>query len=124
MPLKSKVQTGIFCPACSSPKRKILESRKQVQKVRRRCKCLDCDERYTTSEELVDENFDIFDIRTMRTKGSCIALDLSSEKKVAKITLSFPLPESEDIPAFVDAVTRRWVIETEPSEDENCDEEE
>jgi hypothetical protein len=117
-----KAPHGIFCPACKSGDRKVAESRKQIDRVRRRCVCLNCGEHYTTSETIIDKLDYLLFLEKMRTEGNCINLDLSAETKTAKITLEFPLPKGQDLPAFVEAVTRRWVVDTD-FEEEPCDEE-
>lgn len=53
---------GIRCPNCGNRSRQIIESRKRVGEVYRRCVCNKCGYRYSTCEklEIVADNAHIF----------------------------------------------------------------
>ena len=100
-----------------------METRKAVGRIRRRCQCLDCGEIYTTSETIITDLDYLLFLEQMKTEGSCVALDISAEKRTAKVTLCFPLPKHKDLASFVEAVTKKWVLETEPCDNEDtCNE--
>lgn len=44
---------GVRCPVCESTERRVIESRKQADEIRRRCVCQTCSARFTTTEKLV-----------------------------------------------------------------------
>ena len=47
---------GIPCPQCGSTKRRVVESRPQINFVARRCVCQTCSHRFTTHEKLKDQD--------------------------------------------------------------------
>lgn len=47
---------GVRCPDCGSTERKVIESRRQTNEVRRRCVCQNCSNRFTTIETLMDRD--------------------------------------------------------------------
>lgn len=47
--------SGVACPACGETARAVLESRRLTDRVRRRCSCAACGERYTTLELRQDQ---------------------------------------------------------------------
>jgi hypothetical protein len=96
----------------------MMETRKASGRIRRRCKCLDCGEVYTTSETIISQVDYLLFLEQMKAEGSCVALDLNAESGFAKVTLAFPLPKHKDLASFVEAVTRKWVLHTELSDEE------
>jgi hypothetical protein len=46
---------GITCPSCGATARQVLESRRLMDRVRRRCVCSSCSERFTTYELRYDQ---------------------------------------------------------------------
>ena len=96
----------------------MMETRKVIGRIRRRCQCLDCGEIYTTSETIISNLDYLLFLEQMKTEGSCVGLDISAEKRTAKVTLCFPLPKHKDLAAFVEAVTKKWVLDTDPCEEE------
>lgn len=96
----------------------MMETRKASGRIRRRCKCLDCGETYTTSETIISEVDYLLFLEKMKAQGSCVALDLNAESGFAKVTLAFPMPKHKDLASFVEAVTKKWVLDTDPCEEE------
>lgn len=96
----------------------MIETRKAIGRIRRRCQCLDCGELFNTSETIISEVDYLLFLEKMKAQGSCVALDLNAESGFAKVTLAFPMPKHKDLASFVEAVTKKWVLDTEP-----CDEE-
>ncbi|NCU71524.1 MAG: hypothetical protein EBY66_00675 [Candidatus Fonsibacter lacus] len=47
---------GVRCPVCESTERKVIESRRQINEIRRRCVCQTCSTRFTTTEKLIDRD--------------------------------------------------------------------
>jgi len=47
---------GVQCPICGGTKRKVVESRPQLNEIRRRCVCENCSSKFTTIEKLIDRN--------------------------------------------------------------------
>lgn len=47
--------SGVACPACGETARAVLESRRLTDRVRRRCSCAACGERFTTWELRQDQ---------------------------------------------------------------------
>lgn len=48
---------GVCCPVCESIERRVIESRKQANEVRRRCVCKTCSARFTTTERLIHGDY-------------------------------------------------------------------
>jgi transcriptional regulator NrdR family protein len=44
---------GVCCPVCESTERRVVESKRQVNEIRRRCVCQTCSVRFTTTERLI-----------------------------------------------------------------------
>ena len=47
---------GVQCPFCRSTERRVAESCRQSNEVRRRCVCQNCSSKFTTIEKLIDRN--------------------------------------------------------------------
>lgn len=54
--MKDYRKSGVQCPACGGTERKVIESRPQINEVRRRCVCQSCSNKFTTVEKLIDRN--------------------------------------------------------------------
>lgn len=50
---------GIRCPVCESTERRVVESRRQINKICRRCICQTCSTRFTTTEKLIDRDYKV-----------------------------------------------------------------
>jgi transcriptional regulator NrdR family protein len=54
--MRDKNLNGVPCPTCGSTERRVIESRPQLNEIRRRCVCQRCLNKFTTIETLIDRN--------------------------------------------------------------------
>lgn len=93
--MQSRMINGITCPNCGASARRVLESRRLHDRVRRRCICSECSGRFTTYELRYDEIAARID--SIVSARAARLLDRFREAEQALATLRQQLEEELDV---------------------------
>jgi len=88
----------MLCIKCQSKRSKVVESRRTSNAIRRRRECLDCNERFTTFETVLEEK--------KAHREPMIKIQRRSKGKVYEKTDSFVVLEEDDTEDYIDGYLR------------------